>query len=182
MTLITPSKWLCDLVKDSFLKEYSVEIVHNKIDLDVFCPTVASFREERGWEDKKIILGVASAWNERKGLSDFISLSTMLDDTYQIVLVGLSQKQLNELPKTIFGMERTDSKKELAALYSTADVFVNLTYEDTYPTVNLEAQACGTPCLTYATGGSVESVPSENVVTQGDLVAMVERIKEICLK
>lgn len=169
LTLITPSQWLADLVKQSFLKEYPVEVRYNKIDTSVFKPTPSDFRKQYGLEGKKIVLGVASVWDERKGLDDFIELAKLLDDSYTIVLVGLSEKQLRNLPNGIIGIRRTNSTKELAAIYTAADVFVNPTYEDNYPTTNLEAQACGTPVITYRTGGSLESVPAENVVECGDL-------------
>ena len=180
MKLITPSHWLAALVKQSFLKEYPVEVVHNRIDGEVFRPTYGDFRERNGLVGEKIVLGVASAWGDRKGLPDFVRLSGMLPDAFRIVLVGLTKKQMRKMPGNVFCIERTDSARELAEIYTAADVFLNLTYEDTYPTVNLEAQACGTPCLTYRTGGSTESVPPENVTEQGDLEAMVKRIQEIC--
>lgn len=158
MQLITPSKWLADLVKYSFLKEYPVEVVYNTIDKTVFKPTPSNFRQKYGLENKKIILGVASVWDERKGLADFIKLAGMLDDKYTIVLVGLADKQLKALPKNCVGIKRTNSPQELAAIYTAADVFFNPTYEDNYPTVNLEAQACGTPVITYDTGGAKETI------------------------
>lgn len=176
MTLITPSKWLADLVKQSFLKEYPVEVIYNKIDTNIFKPTPSNFREKYGLKEKKIVLGVASVWEERKGLRDFHKLATMLDDSYAIVLVGLNDKQLKELPKSIIGIKRTNGQKELAEIYTAADVFVNTTYEDNYPTVNLEAQACGTSVITYRTGGSVESVPAENVVEVGNIGGLLEMI------
>ncbi len=169
MTLITPSKWLADLVSESFLKKYPVKVIHNGIDLSVFKPTESDLRKKYGLTDKKVILGVASVWDERKGLDDFIKLSDLLDRQYQIVLIGLSDRQLKKMPDNVIGIKRTDSVTELAQWYTTADVFINLTYEDNYPTVNLEAQACGTPCITYRTGGSVESVPEENIVDAGDI-------------
>lgn len=162
MTLITPSKWLADLVKQSFLKEYPVEIVYNTIDKSIFKPTPSDFREKYGLENKKIILGVASTWDERKGLNDFIKLAKMLDDKYSIVLVGLTDKQIKSLPKNCLGIKRTNSPQELAAIYTAADVFFNPTYEDNYPTVNLEAQACGTPVITYDTGGCRETIYTQN--------------------
>lgn len=180
MTLITPSYWLASLIKQSFLREYPVEVVHNQIDAVVFKPTYGSFRSRYGLENKKVILGVASVWDRRKGYADFLKLAGMLDDSYAVVMVGLSKSQIKALPASIICIERTDSATELAEIYTSADVFVNLTYEDNYPTVNLEAQACGTPCLTYRTGGSVESVPPENVVDQGDLNALITRIRDIC--
>lgn len=165
MTLITPSQWLADLVKQSFLKEYPVEVHHNTIDTNVFKPTPSDFRERYGLVGKKIVLGVASSWGERKGLYDFYKLATMLNDRYAIVLVGLIEKQIKKLPKNILGIKRTNSPQELAAIYTAADVFFNPTYEDNYPTVNLEAEACGTKVVTYDTGGCRETIHStESVV------------------
>ena len=145
-------------------------------------PPKAIFRKQNGLVDKKIVLGVASVWDERKGFADFIKLAGMLDKSYVIVMVGVSEKQLKQLPENMIGITRTNNTAQLAEIYTTSDVFVNLTYEDNYPTVNLEAQACGTPCITYRTGGSVESVPAENIVEQGDLAAMVEKINVMCKK
>lgn len=179
MTIITPSQWLKKQVEQSFLKEYQVIVVNNKIDEEVFKPTESDFRQRNNLEDKIIVLGVASAWGKRKGLDDFIKLSQILDSRYKIVLVGLTGEQIKKIPENIFCIERTNSKKELAEIYTSADVFLNLTYEDTYPTVNIESQACGTPCITYKTGGSVESVPEENVVDKGDVFAVVDKIEKM---
>ena len=180
MTIITPSQWLAGLVKQSFLKEYPVKVVHNGIDTSVFKPTESDVRGKYGLEDKKIIIGVAQNWGKSKGLDDFIKLSTMLDEDYKIVLVGLTEKQVSELPDNIIKITRTKNATELAEWYTAADLFVNTTYEDTYPTVNLEAQACGTPAVTYRTGGSPESVPEAHVVEAGDIDVLAELIKEIC--
>lgn len=182
MTLITPSQWLSDLVNQSFLKDYLVVVRHNTINTKVFKPTPSDFRQRYNLEKKKIILGVASQWNKEKGLNDFVKLSKILDDSYAVVLVGLTEKQIKNLPDSIIGIQRTNSEKELAAVYTAADLFLNLTYQDNYPTVNLEAQACGTSCITYRTGGSVESVPSENVVEQGDLEAIVNLIRKYTMQ
>ena len=179
MTLITPSKWLAGLVKQSFLKDYTVEVHYNAIDTEIFKPTESDFRERYGLQDKKLVLGVASCWDDRKGLNDFMKLAKLLDDNYKIVLVGLNKKQIKQLPKNILGIQRTHNATELAGIYTAADVFLNLTYEDNYPTVNLEAQACGTPCITYHTGGSVESVSKDNVVEQGDLNAVKRLVENI---
>ena len=119
---------------------------------------------------------MASAWGVKKGLVDFIELRKLLDRRYEIVLVGVSEEDKNILPYGMLGITRTDSVRELAEIYTAADIFLNLTYEDNYPTVNLEAQACGTPVITYRTGGSVESVPEEQVANQGDLKSVVELI------
>ena len=254
MELITPSKWLADLVSESFLKNYSVRVVYNTINKNIFKPTPGDFRDKYSIKNKRIILGVASFWTKRKGLDDFIELSKMLDDNYVIVLVGLDRKQIKTLPKKVIGITKTNSPEnhvaiytttdkycnpshektfeiaalktnldgtksivykgtaceeevvktfggisvkpgvkniykaitgieykteicvevarvhkiiciprvnnpsELAHIYTTADYFVNPTYEDNYPTVNLEAKACGTPIITYDVGGAAETL------------------------
>ena len=168
LTIITPSVWLKDKIEDSYLSEYKCKVIPNGIDLDVFKSIQSDFKLRYGLVDKKIILGVAGVWDERKGLKDFVELSKIISEDFLIVLVGLSEQQKNSLPENIIGITRTNSAKELAEIYSSANVLFNPTYEDNYPTVNLEAQACGTPVITYKTGGSIESVPQENVVEKGD--------------
>lgn len=159
ITLVTPSQWLATLVKKSFLKEYEIKVINNGIDLNVFKPQETNFRLKYNIVDKLLILGVASSWGKSKGLNDFIRLSKLLDkDKYLIVLVGVNQKQINILPDNIISISRTENQKELAEIYNAADIFFNPTYEDTYPTVNLEAIACNTPVITYDTGGSPEFI------------------------
>lgn len=156
LTIVTPSRWLADLVKKSYLKKYKVEVINNGIDLDIFKPTESNFREKYNLENKKIILGVTSVWTQRKGLGYFLELSKKLNEDYQIVIVGVSKKQKRELPKEIIGITRTNNIKELVEIYSTADIFFNPTLEDNFPTTNLEALACGLPIITFNTGGSTE--------------------------
>ncbi|MGN1062361.1 MAG: glycosyltransferase [Candidatus Scatosoma sp.] len=184
LTIVTPSKWLAGLVKESFLKKYPIEVINNGIDLNVFKPTPSDFKERYVLQNKKIILGVASVWDMRKGFDDFLKLAKILDDTYRIVLVGVNKKQLKQLPKNVIGIERTNNVSELAEIYTTADVFFNPTYEDNYPTVNLEAQACGTPVITYNTGGSPECISqTSGIVIEcnniGAIKKEIERIIEI---
>ena len=173
MTIITPSNWLKELVQMSFLSEYNTEVKYNKVDLNTFRPTLSNFKKDYGIQGKTMILGVASIWNERKGLNDFIELSKKLDSSkYQIVLVGLNANQLKEIRKNnldILGLRRTSDVNQLIDIYSAADVFVNPTYEDTFPTVNMEAEACGTRVITYNTGGCAETIrlESSKVVDQG---------------
>lgn len=181
-TIITPSKWLAGLVKKSFLRKYHTKVCYNTIDTSIFKPIESDFREKHNLSRKIIILGVSNVWNERKGYYDFIKLSKMLDNNYAIVMVGLSEKQLSEIPQKIIGFSRTNTQQELAEIYTAADVFFNPTYEDNYPTVNLEAQACGTPVLTYRTGGSPESVPPENVVDVGNINETIKKIIQITKK
>lgn len=160
LTIITPSQWLADLVKQSFLKEYPVKVIHNGIDTTIFKPRPVAAQELRKTfhlEGKQVLLGVAAIWNDRKGFPDLLELASHLTDHQRIVLIGLKEKQLKHLPKGIIGLRETNSPEELAAWYTLADAFLNPTYQDNYPTTNLEAIACGTPVISYPTGGSVES-------------------------
>lgn len=184
MTIVTPSQWLGDLVNESFLSKYEVEVIPNGIDLSVFKPSDSAFRIKNKLENMKIILGVASVWGTRKGLNDFIKLSKMLDDNYKIILVGLKENQIKTLPKEILGIYRTNNVTELAEIYTMADVFVNPTYEDNFPTTNLEALACGTPVITYKTGGSPESLDETCglAVEKGNIDMLYESIFKICEK
>ncbi len=180
MTLITPSRWLADLVRQSFLSDYPVIIRNNTINTDVFKPTQSNIKEKLGLEDKHIVLGVAAQWQTAKGYDDFLALADRLPENYAVVMVGLTAKQREALPKRIVGIERTNSAGELAALYTAADVFFNPTYEDNYPTVNLEAKACGTKVITYKSGGSPESVEPDCVFEPGDLDAALAKIIAMC--
>lgn len=182
MHIITPSRWLAGLVQKSFLKDYPVTVIHNGIDLTSFRPLANDFGRHTGIRDKKIVLGVASQWNDLKGLSDFVTLSGMLGDDYQIVLAGLSRKQMRNMPECIKCVPPTDSRKELAYIYGSADVFVNLTYCDNYPSVNLEASACGLPVITYDTGGCAETIEHTRgcCVRRGNLKEIKESIEKIC--
>lgn len=166
MTIITPSKWLKSKVAKSFLSDYPIEVVYNTIDKEIFKPTINTFKVDHDIQNKKMILGVASAWNERKGLKDFYELSTRLDrNNYKIVLVGLNEHQIKDIKNNnlnIIGLPRTSNDQELAQIYTAADVFVNATYEDTFPTVNMEAESCETPVITYDTGGCAETIHRED--------------------
>lgn len=180
MTVTTPSKWLADLVNESFLKEYPIEVINNGIDVDIFKHKKSDILEKNGITEKKVVLGVAQNWAERKGFEDYIELSKKLPNNYKVVMIGLTPDQIEMISDSILGLERTTNVEELVEWYSAATVFVNTTYEDTFPTVNLEAQSCGTPVITYKTGGSPESVLPENVVETGDMDELVEKIKTVC--
>lgn len=162
MTLVTPSYWLEGLVKQSYLQKYPVKVINNGIDLNVFHPVTGDFREKHHLQDKYILLGVAFGWGEKKGLDVFIRLAQELGENYQIVLVGTNELVDAQLPKNIISIYRTNNQQELAEIYSAADLFVNPTREENYPTVNMEAIACGTPVLTFRTGGSPEILDEKN--------------------
>lgn len=173
---------MAEQVSQSFLKDYPVHMIHNGVDTACFRPHPSekaarpgsgSLREELGLLGKEVLLGVASVWNDQKGFSDFIRLAGMLSERQRIVLIGLTRQQITRLPQSILGIERTASARELARYYAMADYFVNLTYQDTYPTTNLEAISCGTPVITYQTGGSPESaLLYGTAVPRGDVAAV----------
>ena len=173
MRLITPSKWLADLVGESFLKEYPIEVQYNTIDTNVFKPTESDFKKRYGLQDKKIVLGVASVWDERKGLADFYKLASMLDERYVIVLVGLTQKQIAGLLPNMVGIQKTSSPRELAEIYTAADVFVNTSKEETFGLTTIEAQACGTKAIVY------KDTACEEIVQTFGGIAVEQNIERI---
>lgn len=181
MTLITPSQWLHTQIKRSFMKEYPTVVINNGIDLSVFKPTESDFPQKHHCENKNIILGVSDSWGRRKGLDVFIELSKRLPNDYQIVLVGTNETVDKELPNNIISIHRTQNQKELAEIYSVSDVFVNPTREDNFPTVNLECLACGTPVVTFRTGGSPECINETcgSVVDVDDVDALEREIIRI---
>lgn len=176
LTIVPVSEWLSNLVAYSFLRDHHRKMIHNGIDLNVFQKKDSSIHFVP--EEKKVVLGVSFDWDERKGLQDFVKLRDFLSDDYIVILIGLSKKQIKSLPKGIIGIERTQNINELVLYYSRADVFANPTYEDNFPTTNIEALACGTPVVTYNTGGSPEAIDENTgvVVPYGDIDAFYEAI------
>lgn len=182
ITYVTVSNWLANKVRQSMLMTHSIKLINNGIDLTQFIPqNVSIAKRSLGLERKFVILGVAQSWSTRKGLRDFLKLSGLLDSEDMILLVGLNRSQLRQLPKNIIGIKRTNSIKELRELYNSADVFVNPTWEDSFPTTNLEALACGTPVVTYRTGGSPEAIDERTgmVVNKGDMDELLRAIRAI---
>lgn len=196
LTIIPVSEWLGNIIRQSHLKHRDIQVIHNGIDIKTFSPQPTNAHERYGIDkQKKIILGVAALWDARKGLNDFYELANRLSaDDYAIVIVGQRTEDIKTLENAcqMVFVDRTQNALELAQLYSSASVFVNPTYQDNYPTTNLEAIACGTPVITYRTGGSPEAVDENTglVVEQGDidgLISAIERLgsgdyKEVCRK
>lgn len=168
--IITPSKWLGDLIKQSFLSDCAVHVINNGINLEIFKPTKSIFRQDYGiGVNTKIVLGVSFEWGYRKGLDIFIELAERFkDENIKIVLVGIDDSINVKIPDTIIKIQRTKNQHDLAAIYSAADVFINPTREDNYPTVNMEAIACGTPVITFNTGGSIEVINKNTGVIVND--------------
>ena len=170
MVIICPSKWLRDIVKQSYLKEAKCVVVPNGIDLKTFYP-----REEDTVTqkynlpiDKKIILGVASVWDERKGLKVFKTLANSISEKYEIVLVGLSKRQIARLPKNMIGIPKTESADELAQLYTKSTIFINPSKEESFSLVTIEAMACGTPVIAMDTSAPKELVKDINGILLSD--------------
>jgi len=179
LKIVAVSEWLNNLVKKSFLK-YSSQIINNGVDINVFTPQNTSkvVKKKMGINDRFMLVGVSSQWLPRKGLSDFMELSKLIDKNTIIVLVGLSKKQIKDLPPNIIGITRTENVVQLTEIYSAADLFLNLTYQDSFPTTNIESLACGTPILTYNTDGSIEAVSPDTgfIVEKGDLSGIMNVI------
>lgn len=183
MTIVTPSEWLAGLARESYLKQYPIEVINNGIDLNVFKPTKSNFRERYEIPaEKHIILGVSFAWGYRKGLDCFVEMAEKLGEQYQIVLVGTDDEIDKNLPQNIVSIHRTQNQKELAEIYSAADVFAMPTREENYPTVNMEAIACGTPVVTFDVGGCAETIDTSTgiIVSVNEIDKLIEAIKVIC--
>lgn len=181
LTIVTPSLWLADLTKESFLKESDICVINNGIDLTVFKPTESDFRKKYDCQEKFVILGVAFDWGYRKGLDVFIEMAKQIEECYQIVLVGTNDHIDKVLPDGIISIHKTQNQLELAKIYTAADLFVNPTREDNYPTVNMESLACGTPVLTFRTGGSPEIIDDTcgSTVECNDLDSLINEIRRI---
>lgn len=179
LTIIACSEWIANFVRQSFLKDKPIRVINNGVDLNVFKDS-----ESLGTNKKSFhVLAVSNVWNKDKGFDDILKLREIFSNEYEITIVGVTKQQLNSLPQGIVGIERTQNVHELVALYSKADVFINPTYADNFPTVNLEALACGTPVITYRTGGSPEALDEKTgvVVEQGDingLAVAIQKMKE----
>lgn len=183
MFIITPSQWLADIVNQSYLAKYPLKVVNNGVDLTTFKVREEDVRSQYGIRtDEYVILGVAFDWGERKGLDAFIHLAERLEKNYRIVLVGTDDCVDKQLPSTIVSVHRTNNAQELALLYNSADVFVNPTREDNYPMTNLESLACGTPVITFRTGGAPETIDETcgSVVECDDLDELEKEIIRIC--
>lgn len=182
LTIVTPSEWLKNMAEKSFLGKYPIQVINNGIDLNVFKSTIGDFRKKYALENKKIVLGVSSIWCYRKGTDVFIELSKRLGDEYKIVLVGTDEEIDKTLPENIISIHRTENQEELSKIYSSADVFVNPTREEVFGMVNVEALACGTPVVTFNTGGSPECIDETCgiVVPVNDIAAMQKEIEKVC--
>ncbi|MEW8992862.1 glycosyltransferase [Clostridium sp.] len=184
ITVITPSNWLANLVKQSFLGRYPVKVINNGIDLDVFKPVGGNFKAKYNIQDKFVILGVASVWDKRKGFDDFIKLSKVIGEDYRIVLIGIDDNQISKLTTNMIGIKRTDDINELRDIYSTVDVFINTSVEETFGLVTIEAMACGTPVIAYNATAIPEVLTPKcgYVVEKNNVNEVLKAIKNIEVK
>ena len=188
MTIVTPSQWLADLVQKSYLGKYPIKVIFNGIDLNKFRPRISNFRKKYNLEEKFIILSVAFSWGFRKGQDRIEKLANALDTKFQIVMVGITENEVNS--SNIICISKTDNQEQLAEIYTAADVLLNPTREDNFPTVNIEALACGTPVLSYGAGGSAEAFNEKSgmIVNDDSILDILEKLyhnnfsSEDCLK
>ena len=180
LTIVTPSLWLQQQVEQSFLQKRPCFVINNGIDTGAFRPVVSDVKTSLGIHEPYVVLSAANQISSRKGFADLTQLSGLLPEDFRMVLVGLREEEIQKLPERILGLPRTSDREELVKLYSMADVFVNTTHEDTFPTVNMEALSCGTPVVTYDTGGSAEIVDEATgrVVPEYDVRALCEAVTE----
>ena len=183
LNIVSVSNWLDNLVAKSFFKNTNHLFIYNGIDTDLFKPTNDNnrFRQHKGIDNKFIILGVATTWNNRKGLDDFIQLSKFLKHDEVIVLVGLKKSQIEKLPNNIIGLTRTENRQELSKIYSTANVFVNLSVEETFGLTTAESMSCGTPVIVYNSTASPELICNQTgiVIPKNNILKLVEAISII---
>ena len=182
LTIVPVSKWIKGEMQQSFLKDYHYEVIHNGIDTETFnIYDTEAVKGKYGLQGKHVLLGLASIWSREKGLDDFIRMAPQLNEDEVIVLVGIKEEQKAMLPPGIVAIARTENIRQLAELYAAADAFINPTWQDNYPTVNMEAIACGTPVVTYRTGGSIETITPDTgtVVEQGNVQGLLKAARSI---
>ena len=185
MSWVTPSNWLKTYVEESWLNQYPAQVIYNGVDLSVLAPADVEentkLRQKHRITAKHVVLAVAADWDGRKGLSYLLEAVKQWDEDYQLVVIGLSEAQINELPAGILGIAATKDVSELKAWYSLADCLANPTMEDNMPMVNLEALACGTPVVVFSTGGCPEVIDDTcgRVIPQGDAEALAKAVQDI---
>ena len=179
MTLVPVSKWLGDIVAHAFLRAYPCRVIQNGIDTTLFQPIDTPWRNQWNVQNKTILLGVASQWTETKGWNDWLQLAKQLNEHYCLVLVGVSAQQKRLLPSNCIGIQRTDNIHELAEIYSAADIYLNLAYQEAFGLTVLEALACGTPCISYRTTAIPEITTPEvcQMIEVGDVEAVVKAVQ-----
>lgn len=180
MTLVPVSEWLADEVRQSFLKEYPIKVIHNGVDIETFRPILVS-KSDLNVDGKIVILGVSNVWPKSKGLTDYIKLREKLSDEFVIVLIGLDKNQIKHLPKGIIGIERTNNVRELVNYYSVADIYFTASVEETFGLTIAESLSCGTPAIVYNSTACPGIISSDTgfVVESGDVDAVADIVRQV---
>ena len=183
LTIVPVSEWLGNTIRQSYLKEHPIKVIHNGIDITMFSPRISGLYEQFCIDNQKkiILLGVACPWSNRKGLRDYLELSERLDNRFVIILVGLSEKQMADFPSNVIGLPKTQSQNELAELYSMSDILLSLSYGETFGMTMVEAYACGTPCIVYDNTAQPEIVTPNTgrVAKTGDIDEVARLVYEM---
>ena len=181
--IVAVSKWLAEQTKQSYLGHQNIRYIYNGVDTSLFIPQDPKHIVHKYELDgKTILLGVASAWDDDKGLSDYIVLRKKLSDRYVIIIVGLAEEKINKLPKGIIGISLTQSINELVEFYSVADIVLSLSRAETFGLTIAEGMACGTPAVVYNNTAQPELITHDTgliVEKTGDIDGVICAIKEI---
>lgn len=182
LTIVSVSDWLNSCVQRSFLRSHQLKVIKNGVDISVFRPyTLSEFKDKNSLDNKFVAISLATTWTERKGLSFYKDISAKLNRDEVLILVGLTEKQIKHLPSNIIGVKRTEDREELVALYSRADVCLNLSIEETFGLTTVEAMACGTPGIVFNSTASPELITSETgfIHEVGDIDGVLRSMREI---
>ena len=182
LVVVSCSDWLTDITRRSFLGNRRLMTIHNGVNLEVFRPITSNGIRTRLQIDDKafVVLGMANKWlleRNREVLSAVLSMTDII-----LVLLGCTkEQQIKVNGSNVKTVGFVGDKHELACYYSAADVFVNLSWEDTFPTVNLESLACGTPIIAHYCTGVPEMVDAKvgMVIQPGCAEKMIAAINEV---
>jgi glycosyltransferase involved in cell wall biosynthesis len=179
------SEWwaLKEIHKKGLLyKGHKIVPILNGVDINVFKPlNKINIKEKYKIGNRFVLMGLATAWSERKGFNDYIELSKHIGDDEVIVLVGLKKEQFQKLPSNVIGIERTSNVQELVELYSIADIVLNLSYGETFGLTTVEGFACGIPGIVYDRTASPELIDEGvgYVVEAGNMKQLLNAINLI---
>ncbi len=161
LTVVGVSQWIADEAERTFFKDKKVCTIYNGVDTDFFTPTSSDFREKYGLQNKFVILGAANKWLSPINAETLKMVTEKLSDDCVLVIIGCTEKQKSGLPDNVLPLGYISDRDELRKMYSMADVFANCTREESLSLINVEAQSCGTPVVTYRNTGAQETVDNK---------------------
>ena len=181
LTVVGVSEWITNEGTRTFLKGRRALPIHNGINTEFFVDTPSKIKEKLGIQDKFVLLGMSNKWllSINKEALNYFSANMPRDAV--MVIVGCNEEQKASLPENVIGMDYIYERETLRQVYSMADVFVNCTREESLSLVNVEAQSCGTPTVTYRNTGAQETVDNVNSfsVETENYQALFEKAMEI---